>query len=261
MTFSVSRRTCRFGILATTAVALTISLAGCSSGATDSRSDLTAVAESCPNLPIDALIEDDGSGSSRSAPLTEERLATIEKVVERTIVCTGHLTVQSFSSTSGATVTVYDRDLTLSAPTVNARIRQTPAAVKAVMEEIRAAYGPAVAALPSGGSDIASTFRLFGEQAAQFSDHFHDYLLLTDGLQNTGAYQISGALTPEQAQALADSVSVPLLPTESKLTIAGLGRVSGDPVPSAVIEGMVSLYTALCEKTGAGTCLVVSEAR
>ena len=248
----------RQAFLLTVVLVVMLLLAGCSSGDTGGGSTLKETAAQCPGTPVDALVLTDGSGSGDSAQITQERLATIEKVATRVVLCTGTLSVRAFSSSSGATVTIYESDLTLTAPTVNARIRQAPEAVEAVMKEIAAAYGPAIAGLPQGGSDISSTLRLFGEQAAQFPEHFHDYWLLTDGAQNLGPVQITGPLTPEAAQTLADTVPVPILPAESSLTVAGIGHVAGDPIPSDVVEGMVSFYTALIARTGAGSTLVVT---
>ena len=65
-------------------------------------------------------------------------------------------------------------------------------------------------------------------------------------------------LTPEQATDLASTVSVPALPGSS-ITVAGLGRINGDPAPSALVEGLVAFYDALCAKTGAKTCVSVTD--
>lgn len=240
-------------------IAIPIALTGCSGTATGDLGQLQQLAATCPDKPVNAFVQTDGSGSGVTDMISQERLQVMRRVAERTIVCSGHLTVKAFSSSSGATVNIYDNELSLTAPTLNARLRQTPEAVEAVMTEIIAAYGPALELLPEAGSDITSTLRLFSEQAEQFPDSHLDAYLLTDGLQNTGAIQITDLLSADQAQALAEPLTVPPLPADSTLTIAGIGRVSGDPLPSAVVEGMVSLYTAIAQKTGAGETLVVTD--
>lgn len=255
---TVPARRRRRAFLVAGLMAVTLPLAGCASGQVGESSALQRVAEQCPDRPLDALVLTDGTGSADSAQITRERLAAIEKVATRVVLCGGTLSVRAFSSGSGATATIYGRDLTLAAPTVNARVRQAPEAVEEVMDEVEAAYGPAVADLPQGGSDISSTLRLFGEQSAQSPGHFHDFWLLTDGVQNLGRAKITGALTAQRAQALADTVPVPTLAPESALTVAGIGHVAGDSIPSDVVEGMVSFYTALIARTGAGQTLVVT---
>ncbi|WP_315070686.1 hypothetical protein [uncultured Microbacterium sp.] len=236
-------------------------LGGCSTASGGGSGPYEALAQTCPDSPMDTGVKIDESGSSSSDALRKERLDLVRSYVEKTVVCGGTFSADIFSSSSGATANLYNGELTVTAPTEAARLRKAAGVVDEVMEEISNTYGSALATLPSGGSDISSILRLFGEQAAQHPDAFHDYVLITDGIQNIGDAQITGALTPEQATSLADRVNVPTLPADTSLTIAGLGRVSGDPVPSEVIEGVVSFYTVLCTRTGAGECLVVTDAR
>lgn len=240
-------------------IAGSLAIAGCSSTTHHGLGELQRVASTCPDKPLNSFVQTDGSSSGHTEAISEERLQIIEGVVERTIVCSGHLTVQAFSSSSGATVSIYDRGLALTAPTQNARLRQVSEAVEAVMKEITSTYRPALALLPQGGSDITSTLRLFAEQAQQFPNSHLDAYLLSDGAQNTGAITVTDALTSQQAQALADQLTVVPLPADSTLTIAGIGRVGGAPLSSAAVEGMVLLYTAIAQKTGAGEILVVTD--
>ncbi|ODT11048.1 MAG: hypothetical protein ABS61_05560 [Microbacterium sp. SCN 70-18] len=217
--------------------------------------------ESCPDRPIATFIQLEESGSALDPAITKERLASVETLTERTLVCTGHLTVTVFSAGSGASATLYDGDVTISTPTVNARLKKVPAANEEITRQIAAAFTPAVDGLPEGGSDVLAGYRLMGEQAAQFPEHRSESYLYTDGLVNMGSVQITGALSKEQAAALAEQVPVPTLPDDAAITVVGLGRVTGDPVPSPVIEGMVFLYDALCQRTGAAQCLSVTDLR
>ncbi len=167
--------------------------------------------------------------------------------------------VRAFSASSGATVTIYNGDLTLSGATDNARLRRVDKLVGDVMGEITTKYGAAITALPGGGSDITSVYRLAGEYASQLGDGYELHLyVLTDGLNNIGTDLQSQVLTPAQAADLAATVSVPALPGAS-ITVAGLGRVDGDPAPSALVEGLVAFYNALCVKTGAKACVSVTD--
>ena len=258
MTSSVSRRGLAFGIgIILTASALT----GCSGTAPGELGRLQSLLESCPDRPLSTLIQLEESGSARDDALTKERLAVVEKITERTLVCTGHLTVTVFSSSSGASATLYDGDVTIQTPTVNARLKKVPAASQQIAREIAAAFEPAVAGLPADGSDVLAAYRVMGEQAAQAPAYRSESYLVTDGLANVGPVQITSALSKEQAAALAEQVSVPTLPSDASVTVVGLGRVAGDPVPSPVIEGMVYLYDAICQRTGAAECLSVTYLR
>lgn len=237
------------------------SLVGCSTLDTHSEqsTDSAVLAACTPDTRVAADVEIDGSGSSSGDTIATERLAITADVVRRTAICGGHLLVRAFSASSGATVTIYDGDLALTGATDNARLRRVDALVETVMAEITATYGDAIAALPGGGSDITSVYRLAGEYATQLGDGYQLHLyVLTDGLNNIGTDLTSQVLSPDQATDLASTVNVPALPGSS-ITVAGLGRINGDPAPSALVEGLVAFYDALCQKTGAESCISVTD--
>lgn len=256
MTFSVSRRA---ALLGTSFILTAGLLAGCSTSAPGELGRLQALSADCGSRPLNTFVQLDESGSARDAALTKERLLLVQAIAERALVCGGHLKVSVFSSSSGANQTLYDGDVTIQTPTGNARLKRVPTALNQVMREITAAFDPAVEALPADGSDFLSAYRLFAEQASQLPDARLDAYLLTDGLTNVGSVQITGALSKDQATAFAEQVDLPNLPADASLTVAGLGRVAGDPVPSDVIAGEVAFYTALCSRTGAGACLAVTD--
>lgn len=240
---------------------LAFCLAACAAvgGPASQGADKAILAACAPDKQAAADVEIDGSGSSSGDAIATERLAITADVVRRTAICGGHLLVRAFSASSGATVTMYDGDLSLPGATDNARLRRVDALVEKVMAEITAKYGDAIAALPGGGSDITSVYRLAGEYGAQLGDGYQLHLyVLTDGLNNIGTDLTSQVLTPEQATELASTVSVPALPGSS-ITVAGLGRMNGDPAPSALVEGLVAFYNALCIKTGAKRCVSVTD--
>lgn len=235
-------------------------LTGCTPHAPGEIGRLQKLAETCPNAPVNSQVQYDGTGSSATDDIYQERMALIESVAERTAICSGTLTITVFSSSSGATTTVFADDMPISAPTKNAHLRRVPEAVEAVMAEISAVLPSAIGSLPGGGSDITASYRLMGEHAAQFPGSRLESYLLTDGLSNV-SIQIDGSLTPESAVALAAQVPVPSLPADSVIVVSGLGRVAGDPVPSSVIEGMVAFYNELCARTGAAECHSVTDWR
>lgn len=241
------------------ALSAALTLTACSSPNANTSSDQAILAACTPDKQVAADVEIDGSGSSAGDAITTERLAITADVVRRTAICGGHLLVRAFSTSSGATLTIYDGELSLPGATDNARLRRVDALVEKVMADISAKYSDAIAALPDGGSGITSVYRLAGEYAAQLGDSYQLHLyVLTDGLNNIGTDLQSQVLTPEQATDLAATVSVPELPGAS-ITVAGLGRVDGDPAPSALVEGLVAFYNALCVKTSAKTCVSVTD--
>jgi len=241
------------------ALGVTLALTACSSLTAATTPDQTILAACAADKQVASDVKIDGSGSSSGDTITTERLAITADVVRRTAICGGHLLVRTFSASSGATVTIYDGDLSLPGATDNARLRRVDTLVEKVMAEITAKYGDAIAALPGGGSDITSVYRLAGEYAAQLGDGYQLHLyVLTDGLNNIGTDLTSQVLTTEQASDLASAVNVPTLPGAS-ITVAGLGRIDGDPAPSALAEGLVAFYNELCVKTGAKTCVSVTD--
>lgn len=125
------------------------------------------------------------------------------------------------------------------------------------MAQVSTNYEPAVAALPAGGTDVTGLYRLFGEAQSLRADMRLEALALTDGLTNQGV-TIDRTLSAEEAVVLADTVVVPELPGAS-LSVVGVGRVAGDPLPSAFIDGMKAFYVRLCENAQAEACLVVTD--
>ncbi|MFJ9781073.1 hypothetical protein ACIRSS_15900 [Amycolatopsis sp. NPDC101161] len=201
----------------------------------------------------------DGSGSSNSDAIVEERFKAIESVVRTTAICGGRLRVSVFSSTSAATNILIDKSLRLDGATDNARLKKLPPLVTDVMKTIRASYGSAAKSLPSGGTDISAEYRLASEWLAQVGAPHRLYLyLLTDGFQNVGVTLDQGAITKQQAADLAGRVAVPQLPGSS-IVVAGLGRVASDPPSSDVVDGLVAFYDALCKKTAAASCASVTD--
>lgn len=239
-----------------------LTLAGCGS-ISSSRGELAnnqRILATCdPSAPPASLVEIDGTGSSASDAITAERMTAIEAIVRRTTICSGHLRVILFSASSAASTTLFDEPLRLDGATDNARLKRVPGVVADVMTKIRQGYGPAAAALPGGGSDITAQYRLAAEWIGQVGGNFQLHLyLLTDGFQTVGVALDARALSKAEAAALAGQVSVPELPGAS-VVVAGLGRVAGSPPPSAVVEGLVAYYDALCQKTGAAKCVSVTD--
>jgi hypothetical protein len=237
-------------------------LSACSSPSStpgDLAANQQLLAQCDPAKPPAALVEIDATGSSASDAIVGERMTAIQSIATRTAVCSGSLRVQAFSSSSAATTVLFDGELKMGGATDNARLRRVSEAVKNTMTKIRAAYGPAVAALPQTGSDITAQYRLASEWIAQLGGKYQlNLFLFTDGFQNIGVDLGARALTKQEATALADKVNVPKLPG-AVVTVAGLGRVAEGTPPSTVVEGLVSYYMALCKRSEAAKCQAVSD--
>jgi hypothetical protein len=241
------------------AVAATSACGSASNSAGQLAADQQILSACDAASPPAADVQLDGSGSSSSDSIVEERLKATESIVRTTAICGGRLRVSVFSSTSAATNVLIDRPLRLDGATDNARLKKLPPLVTDVMATIRANYSSAVKSLPSGGTDISAEYRLASEWLGQVGGPYRLHLyLLTDGFQNVGITLDKGAVSKEQAADLAGRTAVPQLPGSS-IVVAGLGRVASDPPSSDVVDGLVAFYDALCKKTAAASCASVTD--
>lgn len=246
----------------TLAAAAIVGLAGCDGmtapGELGVNQQLLAT---CPDgLLLNTVVHEDASGSGSSKEITTQRLDIIEVLARRTAVCGGTLTVSAYSAGSAATAPIYSGELIMPGATDNARLRRVPAAVDQVMREVRTNWNNALASVPGGGTDIAGMWRLAAEQQAQAGDGYQlVYVNLTDGLDNLSGQNIA-ALSPADAAVTAADIALPELPS-AEVTIAGLGRVSGDPLSSSSVDALVAFYQAACASTGAESCLAVTDWR
>ncbi|SMD14521.1 hypothetical protein [Kibdelosporangium aridum] len=253
---------CRLWVYAAILIVILL-LAACSSGTSSRRGELgdnQAILATCdPAAPPASLVLLDGTGSSASNAITAERMIAIESIATRTAVCSGYLRVQAFSSSSAATSLLFDGLLKQDGATDNARLKRVPEAVTGVMDKVRSGYGPAVQALPQTGSDIHAQYRLAAEWIQQLGGSYRlDLSIMSDGIQNVGVDLGARPLSKQEAEMLADKVTVPKLPGAS-VTVAGLGRVAEGAPPSALAEGLVHYFQRLCERTHAASCTAVSD--
>lgn len=258
MTSSVSRRGLAFGIGVVLGVVGL--LAGCTATPPGDLGRLQTVLAACPDdgKHLNSYNAVDGSSSAQDNTIAREYVSYVKSQVEKVAVCGGHIEVVAFG-TNSVIVPIYASDLEVPGATDLAKLRRVPALVDEVMAEITKNYKPAMALLPEGGTDVTGLLRLFEEAAALRPDMRLEVAALTDGLTNQGVV-IDHTLTDAEATALADSVPVPQLPS-ANVSVVGIGRVAGDPLPSDFIAGMKIFYRRLCANTGAAQCLVVTDGR
>ena len=243
-----NRRKFRLGRVVPFALLIFLGLAACT----------TADELSCPDQDPATYVAPDFSNTGKSDALRTLRMALIKDETERTALCGGHLKVQGFSSSTGATATLFAGRLEAEGATMPARRRHLDETLDPVIETIETRWDEVSAELPGDGSDILGQLDLMAEYFAQRPGAAHRGLLLTDGVQTTGVVVLNDAdVTEAVAAELAARVPVPDL-SGVQLTIAGIGRVAGEPPPSSYVSALKRFYTDVCVRTNAH-CLVVTD--
>lgn len=239
---------------------LFVTACGSSSGHRGDLGGLQQILATCdPAAPPATWVGIDATGSSASDAITSERMAAVETVATRTAVCGGILKVAVFTASSAATSVLFEGSLKQAGATDNARLLRIPEAVASVMDTVRTGYGPAAAALSQAASDVVGQLRLGGEWAGQLGEPYRlSMVLLTDGFQTTGVNLAARAYETKELLKLADKPAAPKLPGAT-VTFAGLGRVAKGAPASRIVEGLVTYYTRLCERTEAATCQAVTD--
>jgi len=211
------------------------------------------------SAPPASLIAIDGTGSSNAKAIEAQRMTIVESVVRRTAICSGDLRVTVFTTSSAATVTLFDGALKLPGATSNARLLRVSNVVASVMAQIKKTYAPAAASLQYGGSDITGQYRQAADWITQVGrPYLLHFYLLTDGFQTIGIDLGAHVLSSQQAAALADQVTMPKLPGAS-IVVAGLGRIAVQAAGTDVVDELVSYYNELCHNATAALCLSVTD--
>lgn len=241
--------------------ALLLAACGAAGGGAGELAEDKQVLASCPiGKHLAAKLDIDGSGSSRTSELDGERAAVVAAVARRTAICSGHLQVTLFATSSTSTAVLYDQTLSLPGATENAKLRRVKKLVDEVVEQVAARYKPAIEKVSPRASDVVGQYRVAAEYLTQLGTGYQlNLVILTDGIQTVG-FRLGQPLSRAEAVGLSARVNVPKLPKESSITVAGIGRTSsGTPVSSAVAESLTKFYDALCRRTGAQTCISVTD--
>lgn len=248
------------GLLLSVALALPTAACGINTAPSGELGQAQQILASCPKgTKVASKVDIDVSGSARTATLQPERSNAIGDMARQTAICGGHLQVTAFSASSAATVVLYDGELSLPGATDNARLRRVPDLVTTIMSTVTEAYGTKIQLLSPGGSDIVGQYRLAAEYLQQLGADYQLHLvLLTDGFQTAGIRMGSAPLTKDDATAMAANIDLPKLPVAS-ITVAGIGKVTGQPPSSSVVDGVIAFYDAVCKKTKAASCLSVTD--
>jgi hypothetical protein len=81
---------------------------------------------------------------------------------------------------------------------------------------------------------------------------------VTDGLDTTVPGLADSALTAERAAELATTVTLPDL-TDVDVTVVGVGRTSGDRLPTSAIDGLKRYFADVLAASGAKSVSVVTD--
>lgn len=233
-----------------------LTLAACS--ATGDANSPAQVYE-CPGSPVVTSIGIDATGSHHSDAVKSTNLEIIAHQVRRTATCGGSISVFAFASSTGATVPVFDGDLSVEAPTENAKQRKAEKLAEQTIDTISAKYETSLGDITGSGTDVLGMLPLFAQKDARYPEATMHHVLLTDGIQNVGVDPTSAG-SVEAAQALADQQPVPDL-SGAELTIVGIGRQAHGELPSTVIANVTAFWERICKNTKAASCHISTDGR
>jgi hypothetical protein len=240
-------------ILALAAAAIaTAALAGCgSTGALDQLGALKQVARTCPDhARLAAYVAWDVRRTLRTRRIAAARLESLEQTADRVAACGGRLRVVAFGPTAASTARLYDGELRPRGATENARLLRVPRLVDGVLEHVRKALPGVLAEVSGQSADPLSQFA----DAEQFSRQLGSGYALHVVIATSGL----GPGVPRSAD-LAATTAAPVL-TGADVVVAGLGKVGrGAPTPTPVVDALRRFYTRTCERTGARSCLAVTD--
>jgi hypothetical protein len=235
-------------------------LTACSAGDAGQLGALHDVAKTCPKgKTIAAFIAVSASGNQRVAQLTSARMAAVKAVAQSVAVCGGgNLKVVAFGPSLAASVTVYDKPLAVSnVATLNARLLRVPRLVNNAMAEIENNLTAAFRQLSPTGTDPLGQLNAASDFAVEQGEGVQTAVLIESA--GMGPEVNTKNLTPTTAIRLADAADAPSLPG-AQLIFAGLGHVGSGPPPSTTtVEGLVSFYRRVCQRTGAVVCRATSD--
>lgn len=245
--------------LGASTLALALTVAGCGQSPVGEAGTLAELAKSCPDGQVDATVDVDGSGSQDGARISAQALDVVSDQATWVAVCGGRLRVMVFATNAAETAVLFDESLQTEGATQIARLRRVPERVDQVTAQVEAAYAEALVDLPRDQSDVMSQFGLIQEHIAQLPDSTTASLVVvTDGLDTTVPGLADGALTVQRAAELAHTVHTADL-SGLNVAVVGVGRTSGDRLPTSAIDGLKRFYTDVLESSGAASVTVATD--
>jgi hypothetical protein len=237
------------------AAAAPVTLAACgSTGAVGRLGELKRVAHSCPgDAHLAAYVAWDVRRTLRAPRITAARLDSVEQTAERVAACGGVLRVVAFGPTAASTARLYDGELRPRGATENARLLRVPHLVDGATADVRSRLPDVLAEVSGQSADPLSQFAA----AEQFRRQLGPGYTLHVVIETSGFGR--GVPTAANASDLAANPAFPDL-SGADVVVAGLGKVGrGAPTPTPVVERLRAFYTRACERTHAGSCLVITD--
>ncbi|MGF0319237.1 hypothetical protein [Nocardia fluminea] len=253
------------GITSAAAISLLATgLFGCSaSEQLGNIAELKQLAAACPEGRLVAgRAAIDVSGDRLDVAAEDGRLAPVRALAERVAVCRGHLRVDIFGGSAGATSAVYDGPLHAAGATENARLKRVPKMVDDVMDAVKANLPKAAATLSRDGKDVASQLGLSAEFGRQLDPdgtrYVLDIVITTDGAQTASPSLTDPNLTVTRAEHLAQQVT-PVDLSGAAVRMTDIGKAPGRSLPSSYVDALKAFFRRVCEASKAASCLIVTD--
>lgn len=233
----------------------------CSAQVPDGLGSLQTLAKRCPTgATLVEYVGDDVSGSGLKSDITVARATALRIIATQVAVCGGHLHVDAFTGSAAASRVAFDGDLKPAGATQIAQLRKVSALVNTTLASIKSGIAASTKALTPAGSDITSQFGMAAQFYNQLTGHIQLHVdLLTDGVQTVGVVLNTKHLTTATATNLATTTPVTQLPRTAVVKISGLGKTAGSPPPTSYIDALTAFYQTYCKRTGAASCVAVTD--
>lgn len=208
----------------------------------------------CDAAPPVHLSLIDISTSGRDIDILAERLNAVQVDAERVADCDGEITVVAWGGSASTSEVLFQGQIRVVGASEIGRDRKIPAAVDAVMEEVRQSLGSVLTSRASGGHDLLAAFSIVSDfvRAAGRGDANIAVSIYADGVSTEGSADIN---RPGLSEArLEELIAEQTMPDLSGVPISmfGVGRLGGTDKPPQQVVDLTQVYAQmLCEATGA----------
>lgn len=208
----------------------------------------------------EASVEYVSIDTSGSSGLSDNAAGVVRSRIDRAAVCGSRLIISTFAGAATTAVPVYDRTLALEGNTDIVRADALADVVDATWTEIEEPLRAALETPPTLGTDVISTFDQVADLRAQLDPStVITAVIITDGMETRSQIFTPATLTDESVARLVETNELPDLSGIAELRFVGLGQVLGEPLPAASVRSLRVLFSDLCAKSGALSCLASSD--
>jgi hypothetical protein len=196
----------------------------------------------------------DISSSGRDIDILAERLNAVQVDAERVADCDGEITVVAWGGSASTSEVLFQGQIRVYGASEIGRDRKIPAAVDAVMDEVRRTLSTVLTSRASGGHDLLAAFSIVSDfvRASGSGDANVQVSIYADGVSTEGSADIN---RPGLSEArLEELIAEQTLPELGGVPISmfGVGRLGGTAKPPQQVVELTQAYAQmLCEATGA----------